>query len=308
MGRLLLCAMALLLSLLGATPASAQRVMHRVRFGESLSDISRHYYGTPAHRGILRLANGLGLSRKLKAGERVRVPTAWTYRLKNRSTVKTAAKHLLGDTRRWPALALFNNLGTRPRLAAGSRLTVPFVLEHLVAPGQSMDEVAQLFYGDKKLAGLIALYNFTSNPQPKAGTRLLIPVGKVRILARRMEQLVQTRLLGMRRSLPSGSREALQEANAMLRRGEYWAVPLRLVRLLAQQQVSDEHLVEVYRLLGSAYVAVGREELATRAFSEVLKRRPGYALDNITTSPKVIRALEAAKSELKQGKRRVNPR
>ena len=289
----------LILLTLPAPQALAQRVMHRVRFGETLADISKAYYDDAEQVTILRLANGFGPRRKLQAGERIRVPTAYVHTVRRRTTVKRLAKQLLGDARRWPALAHFNKLGRRNRIKTGTPLVVPFTLEHLIEPGQTLQDLAQLYYKIPRLAGLIGLYNFTADPAPKPGTRVEIPIGAVQITRARMDELVRARLLGISPATRTGEREALQESNAMLRRGQYWAVPLRLVRLLAKGEISDAHLVEVFKLLAIAYVAVDRAELARRAFHEVLLRRPGYTLNPIVTSPKVYRVFEDARDKVK---------
>ncbi len=285
--------------LAASMPAAAQRVIHRVRFGESLDAISRSYYGDQKHAAILRVANGFGPRRKLQAGERIRIPTTYTHTVRRTTTVQKLAKVLLGKTRQWPALAHFNKLGRRGRVKAGTALVVPFSLEHVISPGETLVDLAKRYYGVERLAGLIALCNDTSDPNPKPGTRVVILIGTVRITQRKMGRLIRTRLLGLSRTQDTRANEALQESNAMLRRGQYWAVPLRLVRLLASGQVSEGRLAEAYKLLAIAYVAVDRAELARKAFHEVLLRRPGYTLDSITTSPKVIRALMEAREKMK---------
>lgn len=291
----------LVLLLLGtAAPAQAQRVMHRVRFGESLQAISQAYYGEGKHADILRVANGFGPRRKLQAGERIRVPTSYVHTVRRNTTVRLLARKLLGRVRHWPALAHFNKLGRRGRIKARTRLVVPFTLEHVTVPGETLVDVARRYYGVERLAGLIALCNGTKNPSPKAGSRVAVLIGTLRISDRKMEQLVRERLLGLSRGQDNRSTEALQESNAMLRRGEYWAVPLRIVRLLAQGQVAEGHLADAYKLLAIAYVAVNRMELARAAFRQMLLRRPGYTLDSITTSPKVIKVLMEAREKMKK--------
>ncbi len=288
------------LLLLCAAPAEAQRVMHRVRFGESLPAISRAYYGDAKHADILRVANGFGPRRKLQAGERIRVPTSYSYTVRRTTTVRVLARKLLGRVRHWPALAHFNKLGRRGRIRARTRLVVPFALEHVVVPGETLVDLAKRYYGVERLAGLIALCNGTKNPAPKAGRRVAVLIGTLRITDRKMDQLIRSRLLGLSRDKDNRATEALQESNAMIRRGEYWAVPLRIVRLLAQGQVSEGNLAEAYKLLAIAYVAVSRLELARAAFRQMLLRRPGYTLDSITTSPKVIKVLMESREKMKE--------
>ena len=163
--------------------------------------------------------------------------------------------------------------------------------------GDTYTELARRYFGSVKYAGQIASFNFATSPKPTAGMQVEIPVSHVRIEERRLEELVNQRLLGVS-SLGEGEhREVLREANALLRRGEYWGVPLRLVQLLAHDQSSDGPMAEVFKLLAIAYVAVDRNDLAVKSFQEALLRSPSLALDPVTTSPKVIRAFVDAKAK-----------
>lgn len=286
------------------SPAAAQRVVHRVRLGETLADIARHYYGTDAPAAVLAMANGLEPSARPRAGDALRVPTAWTFTLRRSSSLEELARQLLGDRRRWQALVAFNNLGRKRRLKAGRCITVPFAISYLASSGDTYAELARRFLGSPRHAPVVAAYNFTPTAsKPPPGTSIEIPIGHVRIAPLRMEELVNERLLGLAGGPERERREALQEANALLRSGEYWGVPLRLLRLLAREIGSDEYIAEVYKLLAIAYVAVEREDLAVRTFHEALLRQPTLTLDQVSTSPKVLRAFVDAKSRLQ----RVSP-
>ena len=82
-----------------------------------------------------------------------------------------------------------------------------------------------------------------------------------------------------------------------MRKGDYWRVPLRLIRHLGREQSSDRHMAEIFKLIAIAYVAVNRQELAVRAFKEALLRDPGMTLNPVTNSPKVMRAFVDAKAK-----------
>lgn len=295
--RLLVLALPLLLS---SSPAWAQRIVHRVRIGDTLASISNHYYGTESHAAIVGLANGIDAGATLKPGEGVRVPTAWTYTARKASTLEELARSLLGDRRRWPALSAFNKIGRKKRLKAGKSLTVPFAVPYTPSSGESYADVARRFLGNSQYASLIASYNFAKTAQPPSGAQLEIPIGNVRIDHLVMEGLVSDQLLGVSRQNDRERREALQEANALLRRGEYWGVPLKLTELLAREISADDHLAEVYKLLAIAYVALDRDELAVRAFQAALLRQPTLSLDQVSTSPKVLRAFVDAKSRMQR--------
>jgi LysM repeat protein len=282
-----------------STPAAAQRLLHRVRFGETLRGISRHYYGSPKHDSLLRLANGLDEDAKPKAGEHVRIPTAWYFTTRKPITLKALAARFLGDERRWPALVAANRrkLGKKKQVKARQRLVIPTSISYRVVAGDSFVELSKRFYGTRRHSGLIADHNFIAGPHPTPDSQIEIPLSRPRVVPRVLEDLANRRLLGVHSTteLSRERREALQEANALLRRGEYWSVPLRLLLLLARDHPSDSYIVEAFKLLAVAYVALERHELAVKTFKEALLRRPDLSLDVVTTSSKVMRAYVDAK-------------
>lgn len=281
--------------------AQAQRVMHRVRFGETLAGISQLYYGTEKHAAIIALANNGDPQQQPKPGDHIRVPTAWVHTVRANTTLNALAKELLGDSRRGPVLRHFNRRIRRNRVRAKTKVVVPFTLAHTVTPSDTPADLARQFYGSPQQAKLLLSHNLLSAPQLKPGSTIDIPIGHVRITPQRMETLINARLLGVHQNVDQQGREALQEANALLRGGDYWSVGLRLVKLLGQQISSDAYLAEVYKLLAISYVALDHSKIAVKAFREALLHQPDLSLDPVTTSPKVIRAFVDAKSSLRAG-------
>lgn len=290
----LLAASLALWALTAAAPCHAQRVLHQVRFGDTLASISKHYYGDSAYAPLLAQVNGRRLGVALEAGDRLRVPTAWRYRVKRTTSAPRLANLLLGDSRRHFAIREFNQIRGR-RVRAGTDITVPFIITHMAKRNESFVTLAKRYYGDPTRAKLIARYNFLRDTTPPAGHELAIPIARVRILPSRLLELTQRQVLGI---LPGrdARREALQEANASLRNGEYWQVPLRLIRMLSTEIPSDAFAAEVMKLLASSYVALGQQQLAVQAFHEALLRQPGMKLDAVLDSPKVIKAFIDAKT------------
>jgi len=292
------------LALLMASPGSAiaQRLIHRVRFGETLADISRQYYGAGKHTRLLELTNGFSRGRALQAGERIRIPTAWTYTTAQETSLKELARELLGDARRWPTLRRFNLRLRKDRVKAGTALVVPFILVHTVRQGETFTKISRLYFRSRRFHRLIAQHNFSRARRPQGGAKLEIPIGNLRVNPRRMEAIVNRRLLGIFETPRKHTREALQEANALIRRGDYLEVPLRLIRLLSQGQAADEQLAEAFKLLAITYVALDRNKLATRAFIEALLLNPALQVNPMTTSPKVIKVFKDARGRMKKGK------
>lgn len=279
-----------------AAPARAQQVLHRVRINETLASIAEDYYGTKVPTPILAQVNGLEPKAKLEVASRLRVPTAWLYRVPRTTSLRALAKRLLGDPRRYVALQTFNRaLRHRMRVKAGTQLLVPFTLSHTVSSKDTFIGLARRYYGVGKRAKLIAQYNFLKGTQAAGGSTLLIPMADVRITSERLQELTNKRVLGIA-SGQDRERQALIEANASLRQGRYWYVPLALLRMLARQVPAEGHVVDVFKLLAIAYVALEQRDLAVLAFKEALLRQPSLQLSPMNTSPKVIKAFHAAQS------------
>lgn len=290
-----LFAFVLLFELARPAPAAAQRVIHRVRFGETFAEIARYYFDKTDVGPLIALVNGRSAQEPLRAGERLRVPTAWVHAVTRAVPVRQLARRLLGDPRREFALRQFNRLRGK-RVARGGRVLVPFVLMHLSRRGESFVELAERFYGTRSAANLIARYNFIDSAEPPPGTQLAIPIAHIKITPARLTQLTNEQVLGVAPSADQ-RREGVQEANALVRRGEYWQVPLRLIRMLAQENSSDSYIADVFKLMAIAYVALDRHDLAVQAFREALLREPSMKLDAVRDSPKVIRAFLDASSD-----------
>ncbi|MBW2732992.1 MAG: LysM peptidoglycan-binding domain-containing protein [Deltaproteobacteria bacterium] len=286
----------LLLALGASSTASAQRVLHRVRIGETWGSLSRHYYGTRAHAKLLGLFNG----QPATVGNYVRIPTSWTYIASRRSTLRALARKLLGNKRREKPLRAFNpHIGKRGRVAKDAKLLIPFRVPHTVRSGETYQSLAQAYYGDPNRAPLIREYNMVSGTAPSPGSTLEIPIGRIRITSAVLHELTNQRLLGVGHDQRRVDREALREANALLRRAQYWRVPLDLIRLLTRQIPSDTYVAEVFKLLAISYVALDQPALAALAFEEALLRQPSLRLNPVADSPKVIRAFVAAQQARK---------
>lgn len=287
----LIAAALLLLSLFSSSEAEAQRVLHRVRIGESWSTLSRHYYGVKDHARLLELFNG----QPATVGNYVRIPTAWVYVTSRRTKLRALARKLLGNARREKALRAFNTkIERRGRVAKNTKVLVPFRVPHAVTSGDTYESLARTYYGDSRRAKLITEYNLVSGTAPSPGSTLEIPIGRVRIAAAVLHELTNQRVLGVGHDQRRVDREALREANALLRRAQYWRVPLDLIRLLARQIPSDTYVAEVFHLLAVSYVALDQPKLASLAFEEALLRQPSLRLNPVADSPKVIKAFVAA--------------
>ena len=279
-----------------ASTGSAQRIVHRASFGDTLEAIALKYYGDKTRAWILRETNRDVQKQKLNAGHRIRVPTAWIFIAQSRTTASAIAVRALGSTRGTAAIRYFNRdkVDGKGRIRAGAALIIPFdIATKIDSASTTFKQLAKKYYGYEGASDMLRAHN--GGGDPSAGREIRIPIGNVRIRGTVMRTLINQRLLGVASSGDNADRAALQEANGMIRRGAYSRVPLRLIRAIARESPSDSHIAEVFKLLAIAYVALDEPSLAERAFAEALLRKPDLRLDPVTVSPKVIKAFVNAK-------------
>ncbi len=301
-----------------AATASAKVVTYSSKPGDTPESIAADYYGNRSQAIFILETNGLERDKPLKPGQKVRIPTAFHYRVHKGDTLEGLAQKFLDDKRRSPFLAAFSGLRPTDKLREGQDLLIPFQHVHRTDVPESLQSVARSFYGDASKAKLLADYNFRTAPMLAKGERILVPIGHVHIRAVRLQPVVEARpspgskvkevpaapVFAAAPPKEAQKREAelaekvgksLSIAEKAYKDGSYSDVPAVLDKVLTEDEPSEAQLAELFRLKAFAYVALGLDELAVNAFREVLARKPDVALDEATVSPKIRAALERAK-------------
>jgi LysM repeat protein len=302
--------------LLVSFPASAKVVVYTSKPGDTPESIAADYYGNRSQSIFIVETNGLERDKPLKPGQKVRIPTAFHYKVRKGDTLEGLAGKFLDDKRRSPFLAAFSGLRPTDKLREGQDLLIPFQHVHRTEVPESLQSVARSFYGDASKAKLLADYNFRTAPMMAKGERILVPISHVHIRAVKLQPIVEKPIIGSKvkeTPLPTlaaaPAKEAQQReaelaekvgkelavAEKAYKDGSYSDVPAMLDKVLTAEEPSESQLAELFRLKAFAYVALGLDELAVNAFREVLARKPDVALDEATVSPKIRAALERAK-------------
>lgn len=314
--RTLVGALVVVAALVGT--AEARVVVYTARAGDTPESIAADYYGNRSQAIFILETNGFERDKPLRPGQKVRIPTAFHYRVRRGDTLEGLAQRFLDDKRRATFLAAFSGLRGTDKLREGQDLLVPFQHVHRPEAPESLQSIARLFYGDGSKAKLLADYNFRppSAVMLAKGDRILVPIAHVKIRAVKLEQ-VAVRPSGKTKEPPAPTvtlaaappkeaqkREAelaervgkqLQIAETAYKDGSYSDVPAVLDKVLTEEEPSEPQLAELFKLKAFAYVALGLDELAVKAFREVLARKPDLALDAATVSPKIRAAFDRAK-------------
>lgn len=96
----------------------------------------------------------------------------------------------------------------------------------------------------------------------------------------------------------------LSRAVKQVDEGDFEDAIATLNKGIAQPDVTDEQLAEMYRLLGVAHLSLGQEAPAREAFEKLLQARPDYELPK-STAPKLLNLYARIKEDVR--KRRLNP-
>lgn len=310
-------AAALLILISTAGAANARVVVYTAKAGDTPESIAADYYGNRSQALFILESNGLERDKPLKPGQKVRIPTAFHYRVHKGDTLEGLSRKFLDDPRRASFLAAFSGMRPTDKLREGQDLLIPFQHVHRTEVPESLQSVARAFYGDASKAKLLADYNFRTAPMLAKGEKVVVPIAHVKIRSVRLQPIVdkpapagKTKEPPVAPTLAAAPPKEAQKREAELaervgkslaiaekayKDGSYSDVPAVLDKVLTDEDPSEAQLAEIFRLKAFAYVALGLDDLAVNAFREVLARKPDVALDAATVSPKIRAALERAK-------------
>jgi len=260
-------------------------IVHTVRKGDTLELLAAEYYGTRDFAVFILLANGMEHARRLKPGQKISIPTAWKYKIREGDTLSGLATRLLGDQRRAPLLAEINRIAIDATLAIGDELTIPYHATYTAGDRVELSALAAAFYRDPAKAELLRRYNLRPNGKPLAkGEQIIVPIFEVH--ARMPEDPEGERRARKQREMMARAKVTLPRARDAWQNGEYTEVRSELVSLDPDFLDADAAAATSF-LLGSAYVALGDQDSAVRELARVRERRPDFVVRADEHSPKI---------------------
>jgi LysM repeat protein len=282
-----------------------ESVVHIVRPGETLAAIAELYYGEARREAAIVAENGLNADggSSIVVGLRLMIPTVRYHRVQEGETWAALAERYYGDVRRAFVLIDANAAGSGKQPAVGAQLLIPHPLRYLGNSHDPVRQAAREFYdGSTKTIVMLRRFNGLKGGRVGRGDILLLPISSL-VLSEPGRKLAQEQGRALAQAAEARDRQlAVHDQLPILRehvqQGRYVEAVAMANRLIGTSQLTGNQIVTIQRELGTALVALDREDLALEAFKALLETQPDVELGLGDTSPRVLHVLDSAKRAL----------
>jgi LysM domain len=287
--------------LVGA-PGDARAFQHIVKPGETLAQVAEHVYGDARRETVLVGANALDAQggTVIAAGMRLEVPAPGHHTVMQGESWADLALSWLGtsDMARNELLAHANKGVPWVPPVEGQEIEIPAVVTYLAGEGETVNTIAQRFWGDPNRGWELNTYNRREGVNVKRGEVMLVPMPGLRLTeAGRAEARAAAERDGasggMALELQRKADAELPPLLADVRYGRYAEAVARGNRLLGGGALTHPQLAVVHRALLEAYVALEAHASAAAACAAWKSNEPSPVLDPVRVSPKIRAACDA---------------
>lgn len=276
-------------------PRAEADVVHQVRQGETLASIADHYYGDASREALLVAANVLNAQGNLSIipGMRIMVPSVGYYRVQAGDSWLHIAQRELGGGSRALYLAQVNNANALVPPAPGSVLRIPYLLRYVVLGDEALADIVRRYEGDRMTVPFVLEFNHLSSSRMQRGQVILLPMPDVTL---REEPVCESSAPLQRANVVQRQVDRdIPALESLVAHGQYVEAVALGSHLARSGPLSVSQRLSVDRALAEAMCALDRTDLAAEAFRDALEADHSFALDENTTSPKVLEAFAIAR-------------
>lgn len=299
MSRSGFAAIALIVPVVTAPDAGA--FAHVVKSHETLAQIAARVYGDPKFETILVGANALDVQggTVIVPGMRLEIPAPEHHTVLHGETWADLAAEWLGtnDISRADLLARTNRSVPWVPPTEGQEIEIPPVVTYIAGEGETVNSIAQRFWGDPNRGWELDPYNRREGVFVKRGEVVLVPLPHIKLTdAGKSEARAAAEREGVSGGalLDQQQRAELElpQLLADVRYGRYVEAVSRGNRLLGSASLTHPQLATVHRALLEAYVALDARPSAAAACAAWRANDPDAVLDPVRVSPKIRAACE----------------
>jgi LysM repeat protein len=286
----------LVIALTSAMPSVSHAFAHIVKPGETLAQIASHVYGDSRLESVLVGANALDVQggTVISPGMRLDVPAPGHHTVVQGETWSELSLFWLGtsDMARQELLAHANKGVPWVPPVEGQEIEIPAIMTYLAGDGETVNSIAQRFWGDPNRGWELNTYNRREGLFVKRGEVVLVPLPGLKLSE---AGKAEARSAAERDGASGGmaldqQRRADAELPQLLgdvRCGRYAEAVARGNRILGSSALTHPQLAIVHRALLEAYVALDARASAVAACEAWRSNDPSASLDPVRTSPKI---------------------
>lgn len=283
--------------------------IHVVRTSETLASIAQLYYADPRRENVLVAENGLTSQggAAIEVGMRLIIPAVTYHLVQPGEGWQGLAARFYGRSSRAYVLVEANRGTPSVPPNPGAEILIPYPLRHVAEQGDTMTDLASLYYGDSDRSRLLRRFNDVRTNGLTRGQMILVPLAGL-LLSPQGRRIFEELLGG---SLGDGSVREVQsridseipELRVHISSGRYLEALTLGNQLLGIGTLTESQSTAIHRELAIVYVAMGREDLAVNAFRSALSGQQDLTLDPTLNSPTILRAFRLAREQLNRQQR-----